>query len=54
MECVYVQEYEFLNFDGPAEGHQYQMTFTMYDKYNNVIPTSVSGLMLVEEPMILV
>jgi hypothetical protein len=44
---------EHLSFDGSAEGHEYQMTFTMYDKFNNVIPTPVSGMMVVEEPMIL-
>lgn len=43
-----------VNFDGNAVGFEYDMTFTMYDSSGTIIPSPSTGLVAVEEAMMLV
>ena len=42
-----------INFDGNAVGYEYEMTFTMYDDAGTVIPSEVTRILEVEQPMTL-
>lgn len=38
-------------FESNAVGYEYSMTFTMYDKFGNIIPSSVTETIEVEQAM---
>ncbi|MFK7796619.1 MAG: hypothetical protein AB8E82_04135 [Aureispira sp.] len=38
-------------FESNAVGYEYSMTFTMYDKFGNVIPSAVTATIEVEQAM---
>lgn len=43
----------FINFNSNAVGYEYEISFTMLDMYGNLIPSSVTGPIVVEQPMVL-
>lgn len=44
---------ESIYFNTNAIGFEYEMTFTMYDMYGNIIPSSVTKPIVIEQLMVL-